>query len=289
MSIPVLTAPAPVEAPTPAPPASGSSKPARSRSAFWKGVLWGLPLPVALLVLWYLAVANEWVRLIPQLDEVGKEMWDFTFGGIYDDVYSSTLVTHLWASTQRVLKGFAYATLLAVPLGILMGRLPRVAAMSDLTISLLRPIPVTAWVPLVLIVFGLGSKSAVILIFLAAFYPILLNTVAGVKAVPPRLAEAAAMLGTGRRQMLTHVVLPAALPSILAGMRIALGFAWVVVVVGETVGVPTGLGSVISEAREISNTSLIITGMIFIGLAGFATDRLMTTGIRLALRNRPLV
>jgi NitT/TauT family transport system permease protein len=84
-------------------------------------------------------------------------------------------------------------------------------------------------------------------------------------------------------------VLPAALPSIFAGMRIALGFAWVVVVVGETVGVSTGLGSVISEAREISNTALIITGMAFIGLAGFATDRLMTVGIRLAVRHRPLI
>jgi NitT/TauT family transport system permease protein len=255
----------------------------------WKRIAWGLPVPLALLGLWYLAVENSWVRLIPQLDEVGKEMWDFAFGGIHDDVYSATLTTHLWASTQRVLKGFAYATVLAVPLGILIGRLPRLAAMTDVTINLLRPIPVTAWVPLVLIVFGLGSKSAVILISMAAFYPVLLNTVAGVKAVPGRLVEAAAMLGTGRRQMLSHVVLPAALPSILAGMRVALGFAWVVVVVGETTGVPTGLGSVISEGREISNTALIITGMVFIGLAGFTSDRLMTTSVRLALRNRPLV
>jgi NitT/TauT family transport system permease protein len=253
-----------------------------------KRLLWGAPLPIALLVLWALAVENNWVRLIPQLDEVGKEIWDFAFGGINDNVYSASLLTHLGASASRVLRGFGWAVLLAVPLGILMGRLPRLSAMTDLTISLLRPVPVTAWVPLVLIVFGLGSRSAVILIFIAAFYPILLNTVAGVRAVPPRLTEAAAMLGTSRREMLTRVVLPAALPSIFAGMRIALGFAWVVVVVGETVGVSTGLGSVISEAREISNTALIITGMAFIGLAGFATDRLLGTGMRLAARRRPL-
>jgi len=252
-------------------------------------LLWGAPLPIALLGLWAVAVDRHWVRLIPQLDEVGKEIWDFAVGGINDDVYSASLVTHLVASTSRVLKGFAWATVLAVPLGILIGRIPRLSAVTDLTISLLRPVPVTAWVPLVLIVFGLGSRSAVILIFIAAFYPVLLNTVAGVRAVPPRLVEAAAMLGTTRRQMLSRVVLPAALPSIFAGMRIALGFAWVVVVVGETVGVKTGLGSVISEGREISNTALIITGMAFIGLAGFATDRLMTTGIRVALRHRPLI
>jgi len=252
-------------------------------------LLWGAPLPLALLALWVLAVDRQWVELIPQLDLVGKETWDFAFGGINDNIYSGSLLTHLGASASRVLTGFAWATVLAVPLGILMGRLPRLSAMTDLTIGLLRPIPVTAWVPLVLIVFGLGSRSAVILIFIAAFYPVLLNTIAGVRAVPPRLVEAAAMLGTGRRQMLSHVVLPAALPSIFSGMRIALGFGWVVVVVGETVGVSTGLGSVISEAREISNTALIITGMVFIGLAGFFTDRMMTTAIRLAVRHRPLV
>ena len=252
-------------------------------------LLWGLPLPLALLGLWAVAVDRQWVKLIPQLDEVGKELWDFAFGGIYDNVYSASLLTHLGASASRVVKGFAYATLLAVPLGILMGRLPRVSAAADLTVNLLRPVPVTAWVPLVLIVFGLGSRSAVILIFIAAFYPILLNTIAGVRAVPGRLVEAAAMLGTSKREMLSHVVLPAALPSIFSGMRIALGFGWVVVVVGETVGVKTGLGSVITEGREISDTALIIAGMAFIGLAGFATDRVMTGGIRLATRHRPLV
>ncbi len=252
-------------------------------------LLWGAPLPIVLLGLWALAVERDWVRLIPQLDAVGKEIWDFAFGGINDNVYSASLVTHLGASTSRVVRGFLWATAIAVPLGILIGRLPRLSVMTDLTINLLRPVPVTAWVPLVLIVFGLGSRSAVILIFIAAFYPVLLNTIAGVRAVPPRLVEAAAMLGTSRRQMLSHVVLPAALPGIFAGMRIALGFAWVVVVVGETVGVSTGLGSVISEAREISNTALIITGMVFIGLAGFATDRLMSAGLRLAVRRRPLI
>ncbi len=252
-------------------------------------LLWGLPLPVALLALWFVAVDRSWISLIPQLDAVGTEVWDFAVGGIHDNVYSGSLLTHLGASTWRVVKGFGIATAIAVPLGILIGRIPRVSAMTDPTLSLLRPVPVTAWVPLVLIVFGLGSRSAVILIFIAAFYPVLLNTVAGVRAVPARLVEAAAMLGTSRRQMLSHVVLPAALPSIFGGMRIALGFSWVIVVVGETVGVSTGLGSVITEAKEISNTALIITGMAFIGLAGFASDRILTSGIRLALRRRPLI
>lgn len=262
---------------------SGTGRGARARR-----IAWALPVPALLLALWVVAVDREWVRLIPQVGEVGRTIWDFAVGGIHDDNYSATLLTHAGASARRVLTGFAWAVVIAVPLGILMGRFRKVSALVDPTISLLRPVPVTAWVPLVLIIFGLGSRSAVILIFIAAFYPVLLNTVAGVKSVPPRLLEAAAMLGTKGHRVLAQVVLPAALPSILAGMRIALGFSWVVVVVGETVGVKTGLGSVITEAREISNTELIIAGMAFIGLAGFLTDRLMTTVIGLALRHRPL-
>ncbi len=129
-------------------------------AATWKRIVWGLPVPLAFLGLWYLAVDVNWepVRLVPQLDVVGRQMWDFAFGGIIDDVFSGTLSVHLWASAQRVLTGFAYATLVAVPLGIVMGRFGRVSSMVDLTVSLMRPIPVTAWVPLVLLVFGLGRR-----------------------------------------------------------------------------------------------------------------------------------
>ena len=97
------------------------------------------------------------------------------------------------------------------------------------------------------------------------------------------------MLGTSEREMLYKVILPAAVPAVFAGARIALGLAWVVVVVGETVGVPNGLGSVITAAREVSRTEIIITGMIFIGLAGLATDKLLTVGVRRALGNSPIL
>ncbi len=250
-------------------------------------LLLALPLPVALLALWELAVGQGWMTIIPPPGEVATAIWDFAFGGIYDNAQSGTLVTHLWASSSRVLLGFGCAAVLAVPVGIAVGRGRRTAAMLEPTLNLLRPVPVTAWVPLVLIVFGLGSQSTVILVFIAAFYPILISTVVGVKSVPARLTEAAAMLGTRGVRVLPKVVLPAALPSILGGMRIALGFAWVVVVVGETTGVPEGLGSVITEARITSNTGLIIAGMAFIGLAGYATDRLMLLGLTAARRNRP--
>lgn len=250
---------------------------------------WALPVPAVILAAWSFAVHARLLTLIPPPLEVLVALFDFTFGTVYDDAYSGTLLVHLAASAGRVLGGFAFAAALAVPLGILLARYPRFSLLVEPTLGVLRPIPVTAWVPLVLIVFGLGSHSAIILIFIGSFFPILINTLLGVKRVPPRLIEAAQMLGTGEREMLYKVILPAALPSVFAGMRIALGLAWVVVVVGETVGVPNGLGSVITEAREVSRTEVIITGMIFIGLAGLATDKLLTVGLRRALGNRPLL
>lgn len=254
-----------------------------------KKILWALPVPAVILGLWSFAVAQKWLTLIPGPFEVLLALFDFTFGTLYDDAYSGTLLTHLLASSGRVLGGFLLAAACAVPLGILLARYQRFSALVEPTLGVLRPIPVTAWVPLILIVFGLGSHSAIILIFIGSFFPILINTLLGVKRVPPRLIEAAQMLGTSESEMLYKVILPAALPSVFAGMRIALGLAWVVVVVGETVGVPNGLGSVITEAREVSRTEIIITGMIFIGLAGLLTDKLLISGVRKALGNSPLL
>src|SRR5688572_12520422 len=254
-----------------------------------KKLLWALPLPAVILVAWSLAVSQKLLTLIPAPYEVLLALFDFTFGTLYDDAYSGTLLVHLGASAGRVLGGFFIAAALAVPLGILLARYARFSLLVEPTLGVLRPIPVTAWVPLALIAFGLGSHSAIILIFIGSFFPIFINTLLGVKRVPPRLIEAAQMLGTGEKEMLYKVILPAALPAVFAGMRIALGLAWVVVVVGETVGVPNGLGSVITEAREVSRTEIIITGMIFIGLAGLVTDKLLVSGVRRALGNSPLL
>jgi len=157
----------------------------------------------------------------------------------------------------------------------MIGRLKFLRQLLDPTINLLRPIPVTAWLPLSMIFFGLGPNAAIFLVFLGAFYPILLNTIFGVRSVDVRLFEAAAMLGCTGSAMFRQVVLPASLPSIFNGLRIAHGFAWILIVVGEMTGVPTGLGSVIMDGRTLSRTDLVITGMIVIGVCGFVTDRLI--------------
>lgn len=232
-------------------------------------------VPLCLLLFWDLMVRWTGTRLIPLPGDVAIMMWDFAFGGIYNDAYSASLPIHFWKSVQRVYGGFFSATAIAVPLGLMIGRMPLLRAMLDPTLSILRPIPVTAWLPLSMIFFGLGPKSAIFLVFLGAFYPILLNTIFGVKSVDARLFEAAEMLGCTGSQLFRAVVLPAALPSIFTGLRLGAGFAWILIVVGEMTGVPEGLGAVIMDGRTLSRTDLVITGMIIIGITGFLSDRIL--------------
>lgn len=232
-------------------------------------------VPLCLLLFWDFMVRWTGTRLIPLPDDVAIMMWDFAFGGIYNDAYSASLPIHFWKSVQRVYGGFFLAASIAIPLGLMIGRIPLLRAMLDPTLSLLRPIPVTAWLPLSMIFFGLGPKSAIFLVFLGAFYPILLNTIFGVKSVDARLFEAAEMLGCSGSQLFRAVVLPAALPSIFNGLRLGAGFAWILIVVGEMTGVSEGLGAVIMDGRTLSRTDLVITGMIIIGITGYLSDRIL--------------
>jgi NitT/TauT family transport system permease protein len=245
-----------------------------------RAIVLGAGFPLALIVLWHYAVVSSGTKLVPTPWQVGVMMKDFAFGGVYDDAFSATILTHLLASMQRVYGGFLLAVAVGIPLGLVIGKVPVFRQLLDPTLSLLRPIPVTAWLPLSMVFFGLGPRSAVFLVFLGAFYPILLNTIFGVRSVDPRLFEASNMLGCDGARMFRQVVLPAALPSIFTGLRLGHSFAWILIVVGEMTGVPTGLGAVIMDGRTLSRADLVITGMVIIGVAGFFCDRLI-----LALNN----
>ncbi|MCJ2045360.1 ABC transporter permease [Methylobacterium sp. J-078] len=241
-----------------------------------------LAIPAVLALVWHFLTTGRPYSLIPPPAEVWTALVDLAVGGINDDAFSATLLTHLGASLSRVYGGFALAVLCALPLGLLIGRVPLMRQLLDPTFQILRPVPVTAWLPLAMILFGLGPRSAYFLVFLGAFYPILVNTIFGVRSVEPRLFEAASMLGCRGSAQFARVVLPAALPSIFTGLRLGLGFAWVVIVVGEMTGVQTGLGAIIMEARQLSRTEIVICGMIVIGVAGFLSDRIvMLIGRRL--------
>lgn len=272
--------------------AAASDEPATTRApvSLWqrlRGTVLAWIVPLLLLAFWHVAVKAGMTRLIPSPAEVAEYMVDFVWGGIWDDAFSATMHIHLLASMSRVYGGFALAAIVAVPLGILIGRNDTIRALLDPFLQLMRPIPVTAWLPLSMILFGLGPRSAFFLVFLGAFYPILLNTVFGVRSVEKRLFEAASMLGCSPSAQFTKVVLPAALPSIFTGLRLGLGLAWFVIVVGEMTGVPQGLGAVIMDGRTLSRTELVICGMIVIGIAGFLSDRVVVMVMNRLLRWSP--
>ncbi|SHN66423.1 ABC transporter permease [Bradyrhizobium erythrophlei] len=264
-------------------PAAAASRRKRQRLETLRAIVLGAGFPLLLVLIWDRAVAISGTRLIPTPYQVAVMMYDFTFGGIYDDAFSGTILTHVWKSMQRVYGGFFLAAVIGIPLGMMLGRIKVLRQLLDPTISVLRPIPVTAWLPLSMIFFGLGPNAAIFLVFLGAFYPILLNTMFGVRSIDPKLFEAASMLGCSGAGLFRQIVLPASLPSIFNGLRIAHGFAWILIVVGEMTGVPTGLGSVVMDGRTLSRTDLVITGMIVIGACGFVTDRLIV-----AISNRLL-
>ncbi|QPN29753.1 ABC transporter permease [Diaphorobacter sp. JS3051] len=262
--------------------AGSPRQPGRFKPLFFT---WALPalLPIGLLVAWELAVRLTGTMLVPRPEEAALMLWDFAFGGIYDDAFSETLFTHWIKSMSRVYGAFALAALVGIPLGLVIGKNATARRFIDPTLQMLRPVPVTAWLPLSMIFFGVGPNAAVFLVFLGCVFPIVINTTFGVRSVEGRLFEAAAMLGCQGPQMFRQVVLPAAMPSIFNGLRLGHGIAWFLIVVGEMTGVPQGLGAAIMDARMLSRTDVVIAGMVVIGFTGFVTDRILV-----AINNRLL-
>jgi NitT/TauT family transport system permease protein len=186
------------------------------------------------------------------------------------DFLGFTIQQHIASSLVRIVWGFGLAALLAVPLGLASGWLRSVEHLTGPVVELLRPIPPLAWIPFAIYFFG-DPFDAVFIVFLAAFFPILLSTLAGVKAVDPILIDAARTLGAKRLRLFLQVVLPAALGNIVTGMRIGLGVGWMCIMAAEMVGVKGGgLGVYIWSMGEIGRFDAVFAGMAIIGVVGIA-------------------
>ncbi len=190
-------------------------------------------------------------------------------------VVSGEMVQDAAASLFRVLAGFVVGAGLALPIGLLMGAQRRLHDALNPLLQVLRPIPPIAYIPLAILWFGLGNPPAVFLISLGAFFPVLINTIAGVRHVDGIYLRAARNLGAGEATIFLRIILPAATPYILTGMRIGIGTAFLVVIVSEMIAVPDGLGFRILEAREFMWSDKIIAGMLMIGVLGLAIDSVM--------------
>lgn len=184
---------------------------------------------------------------------------------------SGELPHHLFDSLRREAIAFVFA-LAAVPLGIAMGWWKGVGEQLNPVVEILRPIPPLAWIPLSILWFGLGDLQNQFIIFLGMVFPILLNTVAGVRQVDRNLIRAARSLGASEAALLRRVVLKAALPQIVIGLRVGLGFGWMALVAAELVGANTGLGFLINDARSLLRTDIVVVGMLAIGVTGLIID-----------------
>lgn len=195
--------------------------------------------------------------------------------GMVELFRSGELWQYVWVSLLRFGAGYGVAALIALPLGLVLGRCLLLWSALDPLVQVLRPVSPIAWFPLISLWFGIGNLPAVVIIFLAAFYPILLSTVAAVRNVPPLYLKVAGNFGASRRKILWDVIIPAAFPQITVGLHIAIGSAWVFLVAGEMLGVRSGLGYLIIDSRNNLRTDLVIVGIILIGLSGLVIDRIM--------------
>lgn len=197
--------------------------------------------------------------------------WMFGFDGSTQD-YSGTWLRNAGASTVRVAAGFGIAAIAGVAVGTAIGWSRTVEKTIEPTLQMLRPIPPVSWIPLAIIWFGIADKPAIFLVFLGAFFPVLMNTIHGVKTIDRNLLRAGAMMGASERQLLWNIALPAALPSIFAGLRIAVGSAWMLTVTAEMVAVKSGVGYVLWDSYYFLRYDLVIASMVSIGLLGYLSD-----------------
>ncbi|ENN95811.1 binding-protein-dependent transport systems inner membrane component [Methanocaldococcus villosus KIN24-T80] len=227
-------------------------------------------MPFSLIIMWeVLAIYINNPILLPKVEDVIYVLSH----PLTNILGTGSLIDNTVVSIKRVLSGFILASTVAVPLGIFMGYSKIIYDLFDTVIELLRPIPPLAWVPLSLVWFGLSESSMIFIIFIGAFFPILINTIAGVRGVPNALVEMALTLGAKKRDILLKIIIPASSPSILTGLRVGAGIAWMCVVAAEMLpSSNSGLGYLIMYAYSLSRMDVVIACMIIIGLIGIVLD-----------------
>ncbi|MDB4927565.1 MAG: binding-protein-dependent transport system inner rane component [Myxococcaceae bacterium] len=230
-----------------------------------EAVLLPLLVAAALLLAWHWAVIHTHTRIFPSPEKVARGVRELARRGV--------LFPYIGASLFRVGSGFLLATLLGVPLGSVMGRYRGAATALNPLVQVLRPISPLAWIPLAIVFFGVTNLSTIFLIFLASFFPIVVSTMNAVRAIPVIYLRAAQNFGFSGLALWARVILPAILPQLLTGLRLALGVAWLVVVAAEMIAVDSGLGYLILDARNAGKRyDLVVAGMLLIGVIGLALD-----------------
>ncbi len=250
--------------------AAGERKAVRSASLALQGLGNGLPYvyaAVVIAIVWQLVVVltNAHPSILPAPLRVAKTLGEL--------VRSGELFVHIWASLSRVISAWLISAIVAVPLGMAMGWSRRLEKLIDPFIELFRPISPLAWIPLAILWFGIGESGKIFIVFIGTFFPILLSTVAGVKCIDPLYIHAGQVYGCkSSYSLFRRVILPAALPSIVVGLRISFGTGWAAIIAAELVAARSGLGYLIANGMEILRADTVLVGMIAIGILGVLFD-----------------
>lgn len=232
-----------------------------------RGLLPYLIAMLAVVLVWQgvVSMTQASPAVLPSPARTANTLWDL--------VLSGQIFTHVGASFGRVFVAWMLAAAIAIPLGLMQGTHPRLERILDPVIELFRPISPLAWIPMAILWFGIGEAGKIFIIFIATFFPILLNTVSGVKGIDPVLVRAGQVLGCDNdAKLFWRVMLPAAMPTILVGLRISFGTGWAAIIAAELVAANKGLGYLIANGMEILRSDLVLAGMIVIALLGVAVD-----------------
>ncbi len=229
---------------------------------------------IVLLTLWWVATHTGWIRdlFLPTPERIITSFADAWKGDIQG---GRPLYEHFGWSMFRVFFAFALACVTAIPVGIAMGVSRIARGIFDPPVEFYRPLPPLAYLPLIVIWFGIEETAKVVLIYLACFAPLAMAARAGVKSVMIEQINAAYSLGASKWQVIRHVVIPASLPEIFTGMRIAIGFGWTTLVAAEMVAATAGLGQMVLNASNFLRTDVVIMGIFVIGIVAYAFDLMM--------------
>ncbi|NOW04873.1 ABC transporter permease [Clostridium beijerinckii] len=227
-------------------------------------------LPVLMLILWIIATYLELFSpaILPSISTV--------FDSLKSQLSSGQLIKDISVSLIRVLEGYLIAAALGITLGVLMGISERINKLFFLTFTSMRQIPMLAWIPLIVLWFGIRESSKIIVIVIAAYFPILLNTMNGIKRTDKKLIEVGNMYSLSKWKLFTKIYFPSALPSIFVGLKLGLGISWMAVVGAEIIASSSGIGYRMNDARSLMQPEVVFVGMIVIALIGIVMDQILT-------------
>lgn len=226
-------------------------------------------LMVIIVAVWHIAAETGSVSriLLPSPLMIGSTL--------IKKLEDGSLLAEMGISVGRVLKGYFCSVAGGVCFGVIIGLSEPIYRMTKILIQILKPIPPIAWIPLVILWMGIGESSKVFLIFLGGFFVVLLNVIDGIRYIDPKLIEVADAVETPKTKYIFGLVIPAAMPSIFTGLRVALGTSWSCVVAAELVAASSGIGYMISNARNFGQMDVVIIGMITIGIVGKFMDEIL--------------